>query len=73
MLLGYQPFYCHLGDTLIKVEAHPKDFSLLSARIPITVGGTLKNPSIGLDPKELAVHSNSAAALGVLFFHNPLH
>ncbi len=49
-----------------KVEAHPKDFSLLSARTPITVGGTLKNPAIGLDPKELALRSTSAVSLGVL-------
>ena len=53
-----------------KVEAHPKDFSLLSARTPITVGGTLKNPAIGLDPKELALRSTSAVALGV--FLSPL-
>jgi uncharacterized protein involved in outer membrane biogenesis len=48
-----------------KVEAHPKDFSLLSAHTPITITGTLKAPSIGLDPKELALRSTSAVALGV--------
>jgi uncharacterized protein involved in outer membrane biogenesis len=53
-----------------KVDAHPKDFSLLSAHTPITVGGTLKKPAIGLDPKELALRSTSAVALGV--FLSPL-
>ncbi len=53
-----------------EVEAHSKDFSLLSARTPITVGGTLKKPSIGLDPKELALRGASAAVLGV--FLSPL-
>ncbi|MGD0959377.1 MAG: AsmA family protein, partial [Methylomonas sp.] len=53
-----------------EVEAHPKDFSLLSARTPITVGGTLKNPSIGLDTKELALRGASAAVLGA--FLSPL-
>jgi uncharacterized protein involved in outer membrane biogenesis len=53
-----------------KVEGNPKDFSLLSAHTPITVGGTLKNPSIGLDPKGLALRSTSAVALGV--FLSPL-
>jgi uncharacterized protein involved in outer membrane biogenesis len=52
------------------LESHPKDFSLLSARTPITFGGTLKNPSIGLDPKELALRSTSATVLGV--FLSPL-
>jgi uncharacterized protein involved in outer membrane biogenesis len=53
-----------------KIEAHPKDFSLLSASTPIIVGGTLKKPSIGLDPKELVLRTTSAVALGV--FLSPL-
>ncbi|MGZ5009971.1 MAG: AsmA family protein [Methylobacter sp.] len=47
-----------------KVEAHPKDFSVGSARTPITVTGQLKKPTIGLDPKELAARIASAAVLG---------
>ncbi|HEY8219598.1 MAG TPA: AsmA family protein [Methylobacter sp.] len=47
-----------------KVEAHPKDFSIGSARTPITVTGQLKKPTIGLDPKELAARVASAAVLG---------
>ncbi|HEY8157627.1 MAG TPA: AsmA family protein [Methylobacter sp.] len=47
-----------------KVEAHPKDFSVGSARTPITVTGHLKKPTIGLDPKELAARVASAAVLG---------
>ncbi|MGZ5031067.1 MAG: AsmA family protein, partial [Methylobacter sp.] len=48
-----------------KVEAHPKDFSVGSARTPITVTGQLKKPTIGLDPKELTARVASAAVLGV--------
>jgi uncharacterized protein involved in outer membrane biogenesis len=47
-----------------KVETHPKDFSIGSARTPITVTGQLKKPTIGLDPKELAARVASAAVLG---------
>ena len=47
------------------LEAHPKDFGFLSAHTPITVGGTLKKPSIGLDINQLALRSASAVALGV--------
>ncbi|WP_174625081.1 AsmA family protein [Candidatus Methylobacter favarea] len=50
----------------VKVEAHPKDFSPLSARTPITVTGRLKKPDIGLDPKELAARGASAAVLGAV-------
>lgn len=53
-----------------KVETHPKDFSILSARTPITVTGRLKHPTIGLDPKELAARSAGAIVLGV--FLTPL-
>jgi uncharacterized protein involved in outer membrane biogenesis len=53
-----------------EIEVHPKDFSILSARTPITVTGRLKHPSIGLDPKELAARSAGAIVLGV--FLTPL-
>ncbi|QWF71882.1 AsmA family protein [Methylomonas paludis] len=60
--------HINLKDEVLaaKVEAHPKDFSLLSARTPIIVSGTLKKPAIGLDPEALALRSSSAVALGVL-------
>ncbi|MGZ5008673.1 MAG: AsmA family protein [Methylobacter sp.] len=47
-----------------KVESHPKDFSIGSARTPITVSGSLKKPVFGLDPKELAARTASAVVLG---------
>jgi uncharacterized protein involved in outer membrane biogenesis len=54
----------------VEVEAHPKDFSPLSARTPITVSGRLKQPDIGLDPKQLAARGAGAAVLGA--FLTPL-
>lgn len=51
----------------IRAEAHPKDQSLLSLRTPLTVKGTMKNPSIGIDPTDLAAKGGVAAALGALF------
>lgn len=47
-----------------EVESHPKDFSIGSARTPITVTGRLKQPTIGLDPKQLAARSAGAVVLG---------
>lgn len=51
----------------IRAEAHPKDQSLLSLRTPLTIKGTMKKPSIGIDPVNLAAKGGVAAALGVLF------
>ena len=51
----------------IRAEAHPKDQSLLSLRTPLTVKGTMKKPSIGIDPTNLAAKGGIAAALGVIF------
>ncbi len=48
----------------VKVEAHPKDFSIGSARTPITVTGRLKHPTVGLDPKQLAARTTGAVVLG---------
>jgi uncharacterized protein involved in outer membrane biogenesis len=58
--------HINLKDETIdaKVETHPKDFSVGSARTPITVTGRLKQPTIGLDPKQLAARAASAAVLG---------
>ena len=50
----------------IRVEAHPKDASLLTLRTPITIGGTMKNPAIGIDPSGIAARGVGAAVLGVL-------
>lgn len=58
--------HINLKDETIdaEVETHPKDFSIGSARTPITVTGRLKQPSIGLDPKQLAARTTSAVVLG---------
>lgn len=50
----------------LRVIGHPKDPSLLSARSPITVGGYLSQPSIGIDPAALGARAVGAVALGVL-------
>lgn len=50
----------------IEVQAHPKDASILAAKTPITIGGTMKDPSIGIQPIPLAGKGAVAAALGVL-------
>jgi uncharacterized protein involved in outer membrane biogenesis len=47
-----------------EVETHPKDFSIGSARTPITVTGRLKQPDIGIDPKQLAARTAGAVVLG---------
>lgn len=49
-----------------KIEVHPKDFSILSARTPILLSGTLKKPSVSLEKKELLIKGAAAAALGAL-------
>lgn len=51
-----------LKDEMIdaRFDAKPKDNSLLSLRIPITITGNLKSPSIGLD-KEKTVNRGVAA------------
>jgi uncharacterized protein involved in outer membrane biogenesis len=58
----------NLKDETIKarLDAKPKDNSLLSLQIPITIKGTLKDPSVGLDKEKTASRSVAAIALGVL-------
>jgi uncharacterized protein involved in outer membrane biogenesis len=50
----------------LKLEAHPKDPSLLEARTPILIRGRLGKPEFGVDPSEAAVRGAAAVALGVL-------
>lgn len=55
------------GEKLdLRITAHPKDPSPLSARTPITVRGPFAKPSIGVDPKALAARAAGAVALGAL-------
>jgi uncharacterized protein involved in outer membrane biogenesis len=48
------------------LDAKPKDTSLLSLRVPITITGSLKSPSIGLDKEKTTSRGAAAVALGVL-------
>jgi uncharacterized protein involved in outer membrane biogenesis len=50
----------------LRLKGQSKKFEPLHVRAPITIRGTLGKPSIGLDPKSLAVQGGVAAALGVL-------
>lgn len=47
-------------------DAKPKDPSPLSLQSPILVKGTLKNPSVTLEPVETGLRAAGAAALGVV-------
>lgn len=57
-----------LRDETLALQAHvePKDFSLLALRAPLTVGGTLGAPRVGIESKRLAGRVLGAVALGVL-------
>lgn len=50
----------------VKLDAQPKDPSILSVQGPIVIGGTMKNPSIGLDPIESGGRGAMAAVLGTV-------
>lgn len=49
-----------------RLDAKPKDTSLLSLRIPITITGNLKSPSIGIDKEKTANRGATAIVLGAL-------
>jgi hypothetical protein len=74
-------FILDTSDTLVEIEgtadlaaerldmriiAHPKDPSPLSARTPITVKGPFAKPSIGVEAGPLAARAAGAIALGAL-------
>jgi uncharacterized protein involved in outer membrane biogenesis len=74
-------FILDTTDTLVQVEgtadlaaerldmrivAHPKDPSPLSARTPITIRGPFAKPSIGVEAAPLAARAAGALALGAL-------
>lgn len=50
----------------MRINVHPKEASLFSARAPILVQGRLKKPRALPDPAVLAARGGIAAALGVL-------
>jgi len=49
-----------------RLDAKPKDTSLLSLRIPITITGNLISPSIGIDKEKTANRGATAIVLGAL-------
>lgn len=51
----------------IRALANPKDPSPLSARTPITVRGTMKDPQIGIEAAPLAARAAAAVGLAALF------
>lgn len=49
-----------------KLDAEPKDSSIFSAQIPITLSGPLKSPAVGLDNKKVGKKGTAAAVLSIL-------
>jgi hypothetical protein len=50
----------------LRLKGEPKHLRFTRVRAPITVGGTLAHPAIGVDVKQLAGQGTVAAALGTL-------
>lgn len=50
----------------MQIKVHPKDSTLISARAPINIDGTLSKPEVGVDTGSLAVRGGAAVALGAL-------
>jgi uncharacterized protein involved in outer membrane biogenesis len=50
----------------LDIKGHPKKLRLVRLRTPITVNGTLRKPTIGIDPGEATKQAGIAAALGSL-------
>ena len=80
-LLFSRTFVLDTSDTLItgkidvnfkdaglrgRIAPEPKDVSILSARVPINIGGRLKNPQVTPDVAMLAARGGAAVALGAL-------
>jgi uncharacterized protein involved in outer membrane biogenesis len=50
----------------LDIKGHPKKLRLARLRTPITVKGTIRKPTIGIDPGEATKQAGIAAALGSL-------
>jgi uncharacterized protein involved in outer membrane biogenesis len=50
----------------LSLQGDPKKVRFLRLRSPITLGGTLDHPTVGIDAKKLAVQAGVAAALGAI-------
>ncbi|HWA91316.1 MAG TPA: AsmA family protein [Rhizomicrobium sp.] len=61
----------NLNDETVnmQVTGQPKEFRIGRVRAPITIGGTLSNPSLGIEAGQAVAQGGIAAALGFL---NPI-
>lgn len=50
----------------LRIVTQPKDFSPLSLRSPVTVGGTLDKPAVSIDASRLGVRALAALALAAV-------
>ena len=50
----------------LRIETQPKDFSPLSLRTPITLGGTLDKPAVSIDASRIGVRALAALALAAV-------
>jgi AsmA family protein len=50
----------------LRAVVRPKDFSLLSLRSPLTVTGTLADPVVGIEGRQLAARGVAALALATV-------
>lgn len=53
-------------DLDLSLQGDPKHLRVLRLRAPISITGTLANPTIGIRPEKLAVQVGAAVALGAL-------
>lgn len=51
----------------MRLRVNPKNPSILSLKTPLTIGGTLKDPAVGVDAGQLAVRGGVASVLGAVF------
>jgi AsmA family protein len=50
----------------LALQGDPKKIRLLRLRAPVSVTGTLSNPTVGIKPEKLALQAGAGVALGVL-------
>jgi uncharacterized protein involved in outer membrane biogenesis len=53
-------------DVNLSLQGDPKHLRLVRLHAPVSVTGTLADPTFGIKPEKLAVQAGAAAALGVL-------
>ena len=53
-------------DMNLSMQGDPKHFRILRLRAPVSVMGTLADPTFGIKPEKLAVQVGAAVGLGVL-------